>query len=269
MGKRGQNKIPERWEQYSRIGNRIPDTKFICLKVPLKEEMCRNKAMTRSQWFTPADLFLELGQRGLKLGMLVDLTNTDRYYDPNTITYTGVQYAKINVAGQNLPNLKEVKEFFDTVDDFSKREVANDGTDGDEGLIGVHCTHGVNRSGYLVCRYLIERKGWSATKAVHEFNKARGHQIEREAYLSALQEVERNFVKTKYGLGNIFNPDGSLPSSKLSVCENGYKSSIGKNYLIFLWVVRLLVLMKFLQKRRRLCNGPGTCQFCLGVNFWG
>nr|XP_058917986.1 RNA/RNP complex-1-interacting phosphatase-like [Kogia breviceps] len=26
-------------------------------------------------------------------------------------------------------------------------------------LIGVHCTHGLNRTGYLICRYLIDVEG--------------------------------------------------------------------------------------------------------------
>ena len=35
-----------------------------------------------------------------------------------------------------------------------------------DGLIGVHCTHGVNRTGYLVCRYLIERLQWNPDEAI-------------------------------------------------------------------------------------------------------
>ena len=35
-----------------------------------------------------------------------------------------------------------------------------------EALIGVHCTDGVNRSGYLVCRFLIENLGWSSHEAL-------------------------------------------------------------------------------------------------------
>ena len=43
-----------------------------------------------------------------------------------------------------------------------------------DGLIGVHCTHGVNRTGYLICRYLIERLQWNPDKAIAgkiEFDK--------------------------------------------------------------------------------------------------
>lgn len=33
-------------------------------------------------------------------------------------------------------------------------------------LIGVHCTHGVNRTGYMICRYMIERLDFSANGAL-------------------------------------------------------------------------------------------------------
>ena len=35
-----------------------------------------------------------------------------------------------------------------------------------DALIGVHCTHGVNRTGYLICRYLIEKMDWDPQKAI-------------------------------------------------------------------------------------------------------
>lgn len=33
-------------------------------------------------------------------------------------------------------------------------------------LIGVHCTHGLNRTGYLICRYLIDVDGMEPAAAV-------------------------------------------------------------------------------------------------------
>ena len=39
-------------------------------------------------------------------------------------------------------------------------------TDISDALIGVHCTHGVNRTGYLICRYLIEKMDWDPQKAI-------------------------------------------------------------------------------------------------------
>lgn len=33
-------------------------------------------------------------------------------------------------------------------------------------LIGVHCTHGLNRTGYMVCRYMVETLGFTALEAI-------------------------------------------------------------------------------------------------------
>lgn len=33
-------------------------------------------------------------------------------------------------------------------------------------IIGVHCTHGVNRTGYLIAKYLIKEKRYTPKKAV-------------------------------------------------------------------------------------------------------
>ncbi|KAK0159819.1 hypothetical protein PV327_010891 [Microctonus hyperodae] len=54
-------------------------------------------------------------------------------------------------------------------------------------LIGVHCTHGLNRTGFMVCQYLVRQLGWSVSDAIKEFEIARGHTIERQPYLKALE----------------------------------------------------------------------------------
>ncbi|EFN81753.1 Probable tyrosine-protein phosphatase F54C8.4 [Harpegnathos saltator] len=62
---------------------------------------------------------------------------------------------------------------------------------GEGELIGVHCTHGVNRTGYLICRYLIQQLGWEAQDSLKAFGEARGYPVERDIYLTALKEVQR------------------------------------------------------------------------------
>uniref|UniRef100_A0A2A4JI19 Tyrosine specific protein phosphatases domain-containing protein n=1 Tax=Heliothis virescens TaxID=7102 RepID=A0A2A4JI19_HELVI len=66
----------------------------------------------------------------------------------------------------------------DTVDEFLGKDC--------EFLIGVHCTHGLNRTGYMVCRYMRDRLGVPAKDAIKKFEKARGYQIERENYIADL-----------------------------------------------------------------------------------
>ena len=53
-------------------------------------------------------------------------------------------------------------------------------------ICGVHCAHGVNRTGYFVCRYLMKIYGMSADAAIALFEQNRGHKIEKEELLNAL-----------------------------------------------------------------------------------
>ncbi|EPB65850.1 tyrosine-protein phosphatase domain protein, partial [Ancylostoma ceylanicum] len=102
-----------------------------------------------------------LAERGLRLGLVVDLTDTDRYYDKDEIEGLCIQYQKINCPGRGFVERTEcVSEFNKAIQDYI------DKTDDEEALIGVHCTNGVNRSGYLICRFLIERLGWSSHEAL-------------------------------------------------------------------------------------------------------
>ena len=38
-----------------------------------------------------------------------------------------------------------------------------------DALIGIHCIHGINRTGYLICRYLIEKRGFQPQEAIDTF----------------------------------------------------------------------------------------------------
>ena len=44
----------------------------------------------------------------------------------------------------------------------------------------------INVSGYMICRYLIERMGWTPDEAIRTFNEARGYKITREQDLRSL-----------------------------------------------------------------------------------
>jgi len=115
---------------------------------------------------------------------VIDLTNTNRYYNPQIFKSVGsnkhceIKYTKIYTQGHVIPSSTVVRKFFDSVDETMKTQKG--------GLIGVHCTHGVNRTGYLICRYLIEKLNWKPNDAIKAFAKHRGHPIERTNYLNDL-----------------------------------------------------------------------------------
>ncbi|XP_076471061.1 uncharacterized protein LOC143300973 isoform X2 [Babylonia areolata] len=170
---------PDRWEDYQALGSLIPETKFIAFKVPLKQEICRN--LPENESFSPEQLIKKIEESGKRLGLLIDLTFTRKYYNGQYFVKRDIQYEKIFTKGHEVPSDDVVQRFYEAVDDFYIKN-----TDEDV-VIGVHCTHGVNRTGYMVCRYMIERLKMDPERAITLFGEARGHPIERENYLKDLK----------------------------------------------------------------------------------
>ncbi|CAB3402389.1 unnamed protein product [Caenorhabditis bovis] len=177
--------VPKDWARYSPIGNVIPRTRFIVFKTPLNDKLACQ--LPKEKRFNVNDLFMQLNMRGQRLGLVVDLTDTDRYYDKNDIIGLGVQYEKINCPGRGFIERDEcIESFHQAIQNYS------DNCDDQDALIGVHCTHGINRSGYLICRFLIERLGWSSHEALDAFEHARGYPIEKGAYVMALHKAAKD-----------------------------------------------------------------------------
>lgn len=174
---RQKSSIPDRWLKYKAVGKRIRGTRFIAFKVPLKQAL--NSQLSYSEVFGHWELLDELKKQQQELGLIIDLTFTTRYYNlhdlPQSLTFT-----KIFTAGHEIPSDETILSFKRAV-----RRFLRDNDDNDK-LIGVHCTHGLNRTGYLICRYLIDVDGMEPKEAVRLFNVARGHNIERQNYLKDL-----------------------------------------------------------------------------------
>ncbi|XP_018080682.1 uncharacterized protein LOC108696129 isoform X2 [Xenopus laevis] len=171
------NSIPGRWRSLTAVGQRIPGSRFIAFKVPLKWQA--NQRVSPTQKFTPKDLLSEIRARNEDLGLIIDLTNTERYYTDKEIPRS-VQYIKLNTAGLQIPEDTTIHQFKRIVRRFIWQNTDNDK------LIGVHCTTGINRTGYLICRYLIDVDGWDPDTAVSVFAQARGHPIEGAVYTDDL-----------------------------------------------------------------------------------
>lgn len=177
MPPKKKNGIPDRWTDYTAVGKRIPGTRFIAFKVPLKKSLMYR--LTELEAFGPFDLVHMLEKDGQELGLIIDLTFTTRYYKVEDLPDT-LHYMKIFTAGHEVPDDATILSFKKAVRHFLRENESNDK------LIGVHCTHGLNRTGYLVCRYLIDVDGMEPRKAINLFNASRGHSIERQNYLDDL-----------------------------------------------------------------------------------
>jgi len=198
------NKVPDRWENYSNIGSVIKGTRFISFKVPLKNAILNRVVPIALRNWGPADLIATPD-----LGLVIDLTFTSRYYDHRELENAGIKYVKIMTIGHQIPEARVVKKFTDVVNNYLiKDEDSN-------GLIGVHCTHGLNRTGYLICRYMIETMKIDPEVAIRDFNAARGHTQERENYLENLR-------------GQLWMKETPPPTSPTAVNTQSYTESSGQ-----------------------------------------
>ncbi|GAB1291013.1 RNA/RNP complex-1-interacting phosphatase [Apodemus speciosus] len=271
--KKGKNHIPERWKDYLPVGQRMPGTRFIAFKVPLQKKF--EAKLMPEECFSPLDLFNKIQEQNEELGLIIDLTYTQRYYKVECRCRLGqkrapdpleqelqavvshqtwvlrtklrlleeqqallssdlpetISYIKILTVGHQIPDNNTIFQFKCAVKEFLKAN-KNNGflcvalavleltlklrlASNSEiclplppkcwdyrcappppsspyfstyKLIGVHCTHGLNRTGYLICRYLIDVEGMRPDDAIELFNRCRGHCIERQNYIENLQK---------------------------------------------------------------------------------
>ncbi|XP_063276828.1 RNA/RNP complex-1-interacting phosphatase-like isoform X3 [Prinia subflava] len=195
------------WTEYIPLGCRMPGTRFIAFKVPLKKSFDQN--LLPEERFSPRDLIRKVEERQEELGLIIDLTYTTRYYGREELPPT-LRYSKILTMGHEIPNRRTILRFKYVVKKFLTNNQDNDK------LIGVHCTHGLNRTGYLVCRYLIDVEGMEPNAAIELFNKCRGHPIERTNYI---QDLQKRALKSSCELKNA----GSDLSRKSSVPAKAQK----------------------------------------------
>nr|XP_058154658.1 uncharacterized protein LOC101432221 isoform X1 [Dasypus novemcinctus] len=172
------NSIPNGWRTVSPIGHPLPGTRFIAFKVPLKGTV--NQRLTPTQKFTPKDLISAIKALNVELGLIIDLTYTTRYYEVKDLPKS-IHYKKLYTVGLEVPDNATILQFKKWVRKFLWENAENDK------LIGVHCTNGINRTGYLICRYLIDVEGWEPDTAIQAFGEARGHQIDGCVYLKDLK----------------------------------------------------------------------------------
>ncbi|CAH0773905.1 unnamed protein product [Bemisia tabaci] len=185
----------EKWCSYSSHGEVIPNTRIIAFKVPLRKESMQNR--DAKEWFTLDDLVKAIPN----LGLVIDLCNTQKYYKPKDLESRGIIHKKVVCIGGAVPPKSVTDKFCSIIDDFLKEN------DSDK-LVGVHCTHGLNRTGYLVCRYLMTRLNMTPDDAIKAFEDARGHKMVRLKLKNHLLKFkDPNFVEVEETKKRFKGPD--------------------------------------------------------------
>nr|XP_022906998.1 RNA/RNP complex-1-interacting phosphatase [Onthophagus taurus] len=138
--------------------------------------------------------------------MVIDLTYTDgdRYYDQNILREHNIAVVKIKCAGgpNEVPSRDLLQTFIAAVDNFLRSPASRDG------LIGVHCTHGLNRTGYFICKYMTDRMSVRPQRAIEDFEKARGHKISRPRLVADIMKSTSSF-NSQSPLSNCYDDEGA------------------------------------------------------------
>lgn len=174
--------LPEGWLDCPGAGD--PIANLIPSKVPLGETF--NELLDAGRRYSRRHVVRHQTALGRKIGLVIDLTNTSRYYNSNEWTNDGVKYVKVACRGRNeVPDPESVNTFvFEVMRFFSNLHAKGD--NGGNKYILVHCTHGHNRTGFMIVHYLMRTQYTSVEQAIRMFAKARPPGIYKQHYIEDL-----------------------------------------------------------------------------------
>ena len=96
----------------------------------------------------------------------MDLTNTTRVYDRSEVDTDGCKYIKLQCRGHGeTPSRDQTNTFIQLVHNFITHHPLE--------KVAVHCTHGFNRTGFLIVSYLVEKMDMELELAIETFAKMR------------------------------------------------------------------------------------------------
>lgn len=157
----------QKWGDYDSYGDVIEGTSIIPMKTPLTLELQKNympkDPNNPSRTFT-VQTFLEDQQKlGRTVGLILDLSNHECLYADDLPQ--GMEYKHVTFMAKHLPDPLNCRKVRDTISEFLSRRP--------ECYVGIHCSYGFNRTGFVVGTYLIEAMGYTPQKALDAFAKSR------------------------------------------------------------------------------------------------
>ena len=118
-----------------------------------------------------------------KIKTVIDISHENPVYDPKALDDGGIEYHKFPTVSKIPPMAEEVRLFIGLVDKLRSKPGAPEAANG---LIGVHCHYGFNRTGFFICCYLIERERFGVQQAINEFAAQRPPGIKHAHFLDTL-----------------------------------------------------------------------------------
>ncbi|KAF5274946.1 hypothetical protein FQR65_LT04287 [Abscondita terminalis] len=173
--------IPKRWLHCPIKSSTLIVDKFLAFKTPLSS-IYDDKVPLECR-FSPSVILDYCKLQKIKLGLWIDLTNTNRFYDKEEIERANCKYMKLNLKGHGeTPSKHNTNTFITVVQNFISKFPLE--------KIAVHCTHGFNRTGFLIVSYIVEKMDCDLEIALEMFATARPPGIYKKDYL---EELYRRF----------------------------------------------------------------------------
>jgi len=165
-----------KWLKFTKYNSFIEGVNIIPFKCPLDKKY--NEYIDEVEYFQFEYVYDYSLSIKKPITDIIDLTFTDKYYNPKqgAFVFLGITHHKFMIPGKNIPKPAILNEILDTMDELIKNDK----------VIGIHCTHGINRTGYIVCCYLVKRLGWEPANALAAFKNARGFPLEHQDYIDAV-----------------------------------------------------------------------------------
>ncbi|XP_022160011.1 mRNA-capping enzyme-like isoform X1 [Myzus persicae] len=169
--------IPKNWTNCPSMAIMSIADSFVTFKTPLDDKY--NNKIPFMKRFNPQMVFSHMCSYQQSIGLWIDLTNTSRYYSQYEIEDMGCIYKKLSCDGHgSFPERSLILLFFNICCNFLENNFTQ--------FIGVHCTHGFNRTGFLIVSYLVEVLNYDVASAIYHFAEARPPGIYRQNYIDEL-----------------------------------------------------------------------------------
>lgn len=173
----------EKWKRTLSVSGPIPSVSSIAKETNIFRAL--KTLREQDDEHTPV-VFLERWKD--KIAAVVDISHDTPIYDTKKLEKGGISYHKCPSVSKVPPSPREAADFIALIDrlrgDMEGNEIDSDPTK--RKAIGVHCHYGYNRTGYLICSYLIERCKMDVEEALEDFRKAKPPGIKHEHFVDAL-----------------------------------------------------------------------------------
>jgi len=175
-------KLPKNWVNCPVTGQTLIDDFLLPVKCPLHDNFtAKVKQAGESLWRLEELFQLAHDKFDKKIGLIIDLTDTNRYYNPTEAESKGVEHRKLPLnlhRPDGLP-FKQIHAIVAQIETFRENHP--------NAVVAVHCTHGFNRTGLLIVSYLVRVASSNLIDALKTFEKSRQDiGIYRQPILDAL-----------------------------------------------------------------------------------